>query len=133
MEENNKNEIFQILGAFENEWNAKNQLRKTNLELETVKYYEKFTLKDIKNRDMDFSGIFITTEKNPEGKISYHMYLGDTATEILSVDADGNLKVLNMDDNAYITGKPEVLYECQTDAGAITGIEYIPTSDGYSI
>ncbi len=48
-------------------------------------------------------------------------------------DADGNLKVLNMDDNAYITGKPEVLYECQTDAGAITGIEYIPTSDGYSI
>ena len=91
MEENDEKDILQILGTFENELGAK--LKETNGELDTVKYYEKFTLKDIKERDMDFMGVFITTEKNPDGKTSYHMYCGDASTEILSIDADGNLKI----------------------------------------
>ena len=91
MEENDEKDILQILGTFENELGAK--LKETNGELDTVKYYEKFTLKDIKNRDMDFMGVFITTEKDAEGKTSYHMYCGDASTEVLSIDADGNLKI----------------------------------------
>lgn len=123
MEENNKNEIFQILGAFENEWNAKNQLRKTNLELETVKYYEKFTLKDIKSREIDFSGIFITTEKDAEGKISYHMYLGDTSTELLSVDADGNLKVKpELEDYFENIDLEELMLENEQDKTRLKGM-----------
>lgn len=91
MEKNNEKDIFEILGTFENELGAK--LRETNGELDTVKYYEKFTLRDIKNRNMDFSGVFITTEKDADGRTSYHMYCGDASTEILSIDADGNVKI----------------------------------------
>ena len=91
MEDKKEKDILEILGSFENELEAK--LQGTNRELDRVKYYETFSLKDIKNRNIDFSGIFITTEKDAEGRISYHMYCGNAQTEILSVDADGNMKI----------------------------------------
>lgn len=101
MEENNNSsqytfapeekQILEILSSFENELSAKLQENKS--ELEKVKYYEKFSINNIKDNNIDFYGVFITEEKDEKGKISYHMYCGDSSYEILSIDSEGNLKI----------------------------------------
>lgn len=84
-------QILEILSSFENELSIKLQENKS--ELEKVKYYEKFSIKNIKDNNIDFFGVFITEEKDAKGRVGYHMYCGDSSYEILSIDAEGNLKI----------------------------------------
>lgn len=84
-------QILNIMASFENDLSKKLQENKS--ELEKVKYYEQFSIGNIKNNNISFYGVFITEEKDEKGKISYHMYCGDSSYEILSVDSDGNLKI----------------------------------------
>ena len=82
-------EILEILSGFENEINER--LQQSNGELESVKYYEDFTLKGL--RDVDISGVFLTQEKDKDGNLSYHLYYRDPSNEILSIDKDGNMQI----------------------------------------
>ena len=82
-------EILEILSSFENE--ISERLQQSNGELESVKYYEDFTLKGL--RDVDISGVFLTQEKDKDGNISYHIYFRDSSNEILSIDKDGNMQI----------------------------------------
>lgn len=82
-------EILEILSSFENE--ISERLQQSNGELESVKYYEDFTLKGL--RDVDISGVFLTQEKDKDGNISYHLYFRDSSNEILSIDKDGNMQI----------------------------------------
>lgn len=79
-------QILEILASFEEE--LQERLQESKGEVERVKYYEKFQMKGI-----DFKNIFITTEKDVDGNLSYHVYCGDSSNELLSVDADGNIKI----------------------------------------
>lgn len=81
-------DILEILSLFEKELDEK--LQDSNSEIEKVKYYEKFNMNGI-----DFSNIFITTEKDAEGNETYHVYCGDSSNELLSIDSDGKLDVKN--------------------------------------
>ena len=82
-------EILEILSSFEN--GISERLQQSNGELESVKYYEDFTLKGMKN--VDISGVFLTQEKDKDGNISYHLYFRDSSNEILSIDKDGNIQI----------------------------------------
>ena len=82
-------EILEILSSFENEINER--LQQSNGELESVKYYEDFTLQGMKN--VDISGVFLTQEKDKDGNVSYHLYYRDSSNEILSIDKDGNIQI----------------------------------------
>ena len=82
-------EILEILSSFEDEISGR--LQQSNGELESVKYYEDFTLKGL--RDVDISGVFLTQEKDKDGNISYHLYYRDSSNEILSIDKDGNMQI----------------------------------------
>ena len=82
-------EILEILSSFEDEISGR--LQKSNVELESVKYYEDFTLHGMKN--VDISGVFLTQEKDKDGNISYHLYFRDSSNEILSIDKDGNMQI----------------------------------------
>ena len=82
-------EILEILSSFENE--ISERLQQSNGELESVKYYEDFTLKGL--RDVDISGVFLTQEKDKDGNLSYHLYYRDPSNEILSIDKDGNMQI----------------------------------------
>lgn len=79
-------EILEILTSFEKELNER--LQKSDGEIEKVKYYETFQMQGI-----DFNHIFVTTEKDAEGNISYHVYCGSSNNEILSIDSNGEIKV----------------------------------------
>ena len=79
-------QILEILASFEEE--LQERLQESKGEIERVKYYEKFQMQGI-----DFKNIFITTEKDVDGNLSYHVYCRDTSNELLSVDADGNIKI----------------------------------------
>lgn len=79
-------ETLEILSAFESELQQK--LQENKGQVERVKYYEKFQMSEI-----DFQNIFITTEKDAEGNISYHVYCGDSSREILSIGSDGKINV----------------------------------------
>lgn len=85
----NEKEILQKLSIFENSLNEK--LQPTNGEIEQIKYYEQFHIDGIES--LDFTNIYITAEKDSEGKISYHMYCKEISDEILSIDSEGNLKI----------------------------------------
>lgn len=80
-------QILEILASFEEELGEK--LQESKGEIERVKYYEKFQINGI-----DFNNIFITTEKDVDGNISYHVYCGDSSNEILSIDSEGNIKMI---------------------------------------
>lgn len=79
-------QILEILASFEEE--LQERLQESKGEVERVKYYEKFQMQGI-----DFKNIFITTEKDVDGNLSYHVYCGDTSNELLSIEADGNIKI----------------------------------------
>lgn len=80
---------FLILSTFEKELNEK--LQKTNSQLEQVKYYEKFVIKGIE--DIEFLGIFVTTEVDADGNRSINLYDGDSSHQILTVDAQNNIQI----------------------------------------
>ena len=80
-------QILEILDAFERELQEK--LQESKGEVERIKYYEKFQMQGI-----DFTNIFITTEKDVDGNISYHVYCGDNSKEIMSVDHEGQIKII---------------------------------------
>ena len=80
---------FLILSTFEKELNEK--LQKTNSQLEQVKYYEKFVIKGIE--DIEFLGIFVTTEVDAEGNRSINLYDGDSSHQILTVDSQNNIQI----------------------------------------
>lgn len=85
----NEKEVLNILATFENELGGK--LQQTNGEIEQIKYYENFLVKGIK--EVEFEHIFKTIEKDENGRKSLHIYCKDISDEILSIDADGNIKV----------------------------------------
>ena len=80
---------FLILSTFEKELNEK--LQKTNSQLEQVKYYEKFVIKGIE--DIEFLGIFVTTEVDADGNRSINLYDGDSSHQILTVDSQNNIQI----------------------------------------
>lgn len=88
-------DIFEILALFEQELDERMQESKG--EVERVKYYETFSINGI-----DFKNIFITTEKDVDGNITYHLYCGDSSNEILSIDSDGKVIIKNEDLEKYI-------------------------------
>lgn len=80
--------IIEILALFEQELDEK--LQESKGEVERVKYYETFNISGI-----DFNNIFLTTEKDEGGRITYHIYSGDSSNEILATDEKGNVEVKN--------------------------------------
>ena len=82
-------EILEILSSFEDEISGR--LQQSNGELESVRYYQSFSLKGVK--ELDVSGVFLTEEKDKDGNITRHLYYRDSSNEILSVDKDGNIKI----------------------------------------
>ena len=82
-------EILEILSSFENEINER--LQQSNGELESVRYYDNFSMQGVKQSEI--SGVFLTQEKDKDGNISYHLYYQDSSNEILSIDKDGNMHI----------------------------------------
>lgn len=80
-------EILLILSSFENE--LKEKLQESKTEIKRIKYYEKLQISGI-----DFKNVFITTEEDIYKNTSYHMYIKDSSNEILSVNAKGDIKVI---------------------------------------
>lgn len=101
MEENqttfgpDEKDILEILTAFERELEEK--LQESKGEIERVKYYEKFSINGI-----DFKNMFITTEKDAEGNITYHLYCGDSSNEIISIDSQGKINIKNPELKKYL-------------------------------
>lgn len=87
--------IIEILAAFEQELDEK--LQESKGEVERVKYYETFKMNDI-----DFNNIFLTTEKDAEGRTTYHIYRGDSSNEILAIDENGNVEVKDPELGKYL-------------------------------
>jgi len=88
-------DVFEILALFEQELEEK--LQESKGEIERVKYYEKFSINKI-----GFENIFITTEKDVDGNITYHVYSGSSSNELITVDSEGNVKIKNDDLKKYI-------------------------------
>lgn len=82
-------QILEILATFEKELEEK--LQDSNGELENVKYYDNFAIKGM--RECEISGVFLTQEKDEEGKISYHLYYQRPSDEILSLDHEGKMQI----------------------------------------
>ena len=89
-------DILEILALFEQELSER--LEESKSEIERVKYYEKFKINGI-----DFKNIFITTEKDVDGNISYHIYCGDSSSEIISIDSEGNIYIKNPELQKYLS------------------------------
>lgn len=85
----NQEEIIEILAAFERD--LKEKLKENKSELQEVRYYQKFTIKGIK--EIDISGVFVTEERDSEGNTTYHLYCKDTSKEILVLDSEGNMQI----------------------------------------
>lgn len=81
--------ILLILSTFEEE--IKEKLQKTNRQLEQVKYYEEFEIKGI--QDIEFLGIFVTTEIDADGNKKISLYDGDPTHQILLVDEMNNVEI----------------------------------------
>ena len=90
-------EILEILTAFERELEEK--LQESKGEIERVKYYEKFFINGI-----DFQNMFITTEKDVDGNITYHLYCGGVSKEVISIDSEGNVIIKNPELERYFAG-----------------------------
>lgn len=102
MEENkttfgpDEKDTLEILTAFERELEEK--LQESKGEIERVKYYEKFSVNGI-----DFNNMFITTEKDVDGNITYHLYCGDSSNEIISIDSQGQVSIKNPELKKYLS------------------------------
>lgn len=79
--------ILEILSYFEEELN--NKLQDERGEVERIKYYEKFQI-----NGMDFNNIFISTEKDVDGNISYHVYCGDVSNELININSKGEITII---------------------------------------
>ena len=84
--EEDEKETLEILASFENEFEAK--MQEKNIELEEVKFYEKFVIKA-----GEIPGVFITKEKDIKGNVSYHVYYQSPENEILLIDNKGNVQI----------------------------------------
>lgn len=102
MEENkttfgpDEKDTLEILALFEQELSER--LEESKSEIERVKYYEKFRINGI-----DFKNMFITTEKDVDGNISYHIYCGDSSNEIIYIDSEGKVQIKNPELQKYIS------------------------------
>ena len=122
MEEKLKDkDIIEILSAFERELEEK--LQESKAEVERVKYYEKFRINGI-----DFKNMFITTEKDVDGNISYHIYCGDSSNEIISIDSEGNVQIKNPELQKYISSMDfeleKLMEENEQDPEKLKGITF---------
>jgi len=103
MEENkttfgpDEKETLEVLALFEQE--LAERLEESKSEIERVKYYEKFKINGI-----DFKNMFITTEKDVDGNISYHIYCGDSSNEIISINSEGKVEIKNPELQKYLNG-----------------------------
>ncbi len=103
MEENNNQQdrgIEELLTSFELELQNKEESEnKEGKEVENVKYYGTFKIKEI-----EFENIFIMTETDSTGKQIQHVYSGNTSNELLTVDAEGNVDIKNPALQKYLSG-----------------------------
>ena len=110
-------DTLEILGFFEQELD--DRLEEAESEVQKVKYYESFKINEV-----NFRNIFITTEKNVEGKITYHVYCGDSSNEILSIDSEGNVDIKNSE-LAMFLGEidlEKIIEENEKEPGKLKGI-----------
>lgn len=119
-------QILDILSAFEEELQEK--LQESKDDIERVKYYEKFSMQNI-----DFSNIFVTTQKDVDGNITYHVYCGSANNEILSIDSDGKLEILEPELEKYLSeiNLDEVMAENEKDKTRLKGISEKSTPEEF--
>lgn len=110
-------DTLEILALFEQELDER--LEKSEREVEKVKYYETFDINEI-----NFQKIFITTEKDAKGDITYHVYCGDSSNEILSIDSEGNVDVKNEDLEKFLgdVDLEKIIEENEKTTGKLKGI-----------
>lgn len=89
-------DTLETLALFEQELSER--LEESKSEIERVKYYEKFKINGI-----NFANMFITTEKDVDGNISYHIYCGDSSNEIIYIDSEGKVQIKNSELQKYIS------------------------------
>lgn len=109
-------QILEILATFEEE--LQERLQESKEEIERVKYYEKFQLQGI-----DFKNLFITTQKDVDGNISYHVYSGDSSNEIISIDSEGNIKMMpELEEYLGEFDLEDVMQENEKEEGRLKGV-----------
>lgn len=110
-------DTLEILGLFEQELGEK--LEESESEVERVKYYETFQINEV-----NFKNIFITTEKDEKGNLTYHVYCGDPSNEILSIDSEGNVYVKNSELLPYLSDiyLEEIIKQNEKEPGKLKGI-----------
>lgn len=109
-------EILEILATFEQE--LQERLEESKTEIERVKYYEKFQLQGI-----DFKNLFITTQKDIDGNISYHIYSGDSSNEIISIDSEGNITMIpELEDYLGEFNLEDIMEENEKEEGRLKGV-----------
>lgn len=109
-------QILEILDSFEREIQEK--LQETKGEVERIKYYEKFQMYGI-----DFTNIFITTEKDVDGNISYHVYCGDSSREIMSISHEGQINIIpELQEYLSNVDLEEMMIENEKDKKRLKGI-----------
>lgn len=110
-------DTLEILGLFEQELDEK--LEESESEVQKVKYYETFQINEV-----NFNNIFITTEKDVEGNLTYHVYCGDSSNEILSIDSEGNVDVKNSELVPFLldVDLEEMINQNEKEPGKLKGI-----------
>ena len=110
-------DTLEILGLFEQELDER--LEESESEVEKVKYYETFQIHEV-----NFKNIFITTEKDVKGNLTYHVYCGDSSNEILSIDSEGNVHVKNSELLSYLSDidLEEIIKQNEKEPGKLKGI-----------
>lgn len=78
----NENDILEKVTQFEK--NA----QETKGEIQRVEYYEEFQMGGV-----DFKNVFIATEKDVDGNITYHVYSGESSKEIMSITSNDELNI----------------------------------------
>lgn len=80
----NEKEILELLGQFQIELEEK--MDAPMKQIEYIKYYENFQISNI-----NFKNVFTTEITEEDGKKSFHIYVGDSSKEIITIDKDGNI------------------------------------------
>ena len=125
MEENkttfgsDEKDTLEILTAFERELEEK--LEESKGEVERIKYYEKFFINGI-----DFNNLFITTEKDVDGNITFHIYCGDSSNEIISIDSKGQVNIKSPELKKYLGeigfDLEQIMEENEQDSKKLKGV-----------
>lgn len=110
-------DTLEILGIFEQELD--DRLEESESEVQKVKFYETFKINEV-----NFKNIFITTEKDVEGNLTYHVYCGDSSNEIISIDSEGNVEIKNPDLAMFLgeVDLEKVIEENEQEPGKLKGI-----------